>query len=199
MALLQRVQDGDKQAFQELFGRHRERLRQTVLLRLDLRLARRLDASDVIQEAYLEATRRLPDYLAGREMPFYLWLWWIAKEKVLAAHRLHLGADKRAISRECPLLPVDSSAQLVHAVLASGPTPSQTMAARELAERLRTALAQLRDEERDLILWRHFEHLTNCEVAQLLRITEAAAGKRYIRALERLRGLLKDLGVSGTT
>jgi RNA polymerase sigma-70 factor (ECF subfamily) len=195
--LLKLARQGVHAAFEELFSRHRERLRQAVAVRLDPRLAQRLDVSDVLQEAYLEASQRLPDYLARPEMPFYLWLWWIAKEKVLAAHRRHLGADKRTLGREVPALPVDSSAQFVSGVMARGPTPSQALAAVELAERLRTALGQLGEEERELILWRHFEHLSNCEVAQLLRVSEAAASKRYIRALERLRGLLLNLGVSG--
>jgi RNA polymerase sigma-70 factor (ECF subfamily) len=147
--LLERARRGEPAAFQELFSRHRERLRQAVALRLDPGLARRLDVSDVLQEAYLEAARRLPTYLARPEMPFYLWLWWIAKEKVLAAHRQHLHADKRAIGRELPPLPVDSSAQFVRGAIGKGPTPSQALAAVELAERLRTALRRLDEEERE--------------------------------------------------
>src|SRR5262249_34104592 len=101
------------------------------------------------------------------------------------------------VGREAPLLPTDSSASFVRALLGREPTPSQAVAAAELADRLRGALSQLDEDERDLILWRHFEQLSNRETAQLLDITEAAAGKRYIRALERLRALLIDLGVSG--
>jgi RNA polymerase sigma-70 factor (ECF subfamily) len=129
-------------------------------------------------------------------MPFYLWLRWIAREKVIALQRRHLGADKRTLKHEAPALPVDSSAQFVSAIIARGPTPSQQLARKELAERLRTALAQLDDDERELILWRHFEQLTARETAQLLQITEAAASKRYVRALEHLRSLLLDLGVT---
>jgi RNA polymerase sigma-70 factor (ECF subfamily) len=194
--LLDRVRQGDKEAFEELFKRHRARLQQAIALRMDRRVAARADASDVLQETYLEAARRLPRYLDKPEMPFYLWLRWIAREKVITLHRRHLGADKRAIGREVPLLPLDSSVRFVSSVMGRGPTPSQQLAAAELAERLHAALEQLDQDERDLILWRHFEQLTARETAQLMQITEAAASKRYMRALERLRKLLLDLGIS---
>jgi RNA polymerase sigma-70 factor (ECF subfamily) len=195
---LNRARGGDQSAFEELFKRHRGRLRRAIAMRMDRRLAARVDASDVLQETYLEAFRRLPKYLRQEEMPFYLWLHWIAREKVLALHRRHLGAEKRAVTHEAPLLPVDSSATFVSAVIAGRePSPSQALAKTELAERLRLALGQLDNDERDLILWRHFEQLSARDMAQLLQISEAAAGKRYIRAVERLRTILVGLGVSG--
>jgi RNA polymerase sigma-70 factor (ECF subfamily) len=112
-------------------------------------------------------------------------------------HRRHLDADKRAVGREISCLPADSSVQFARGILGKGSSPSRHMAGVELAERLRCALQQLEEDERDLILWRHFEQLSNQETAQLLRITDAAASKRYVRALETLRGLLENLGVSG--
>jgi RNA polymerase sigma-70 factor (ECF subfamily) len=194
--LLERARRGDAAAFEELFSRYRERLLRAISFRLDRRLAPRLDASDVLQEAYLEAARRLPDYLQHSDMPFFLWLRWIAGEKVIACHRQHVLADKRSVGRELPPLPVDSSAQFVRGMIGTEPTPSQAFAAVELAEKLRLAVQQLDDDERDLILWRHFEQLGNRDIARLLQITEAAANKRYIRALDRLRGLLMNLGFS---
>ena len=194
--LLERARHGEPAAFAELFARHREQVRQAVALRLDRRLAARVDVSDVLQETYLEASRRLADYLARPALPFDLWLRWLAREQVLTAHRRHLLADRRAVGREVPPLPADASSVFVGALLARGPSPSQAVAAAEAAENLGLALGRLDDDERDLILWRHFERLTNREVAQLLVISEAAAGKRYIRALERLRGLLLGLGLS---
>jgi RNA polymerase sigma-70 factor (ECF subfamily) len=196
--LLEQARQGRPTAFEELFARHRAELHRAVALRLDRRLTARVDASDVLQETYLEAVRRLPDYLRRPEMPFELWLRWLAREQVLMCHRRHLGADKRAVTREVPALPADSSAQFVCGLLSRGPSPSQALAAAELAERLRLALQQLDDDERELILFRHFEQLSNREVAQVLRVSEAAANKRYIRALQRLRGVLLSLGVSGT-
>jgi RNA polymerase sigma-70 factor (ECF subfamily) len=195
--LLEQARQGNQAAFEELFARHRSQLHRAVVLRLDRRLAPRVDASDVLQDAYLEAVRRLPAYLSRPEMPFSLWLHWIARERVLAAHRRHLWADKRAIGREVGTLPADSSAQFVQGLLSRGTTPSQALAAAELAERLRQALGQLDADERELILLRHFEQRTNREAAQLLQISEAAANKRYVRALQRLRGQLLQLGVSG--
>jgi len=114
-------------------------------------------------------------------MPFYLWLHWIAREKVIALHRRHLGAGKRAVQQEVPLMPVDSSAEFVSGLIGRLPSPSQELAKAELAERLRLALGQLDDDDRDLILWRHFEQLSARDMALLLDITEASASKRYIR------------------
>ncbi len=198
-SLLDRAKDGDRAAFEALFRRHRAKLLRAVALRMDRRVAARVDASDVIQDTYLEAFKRLPKYLQKPPMPLYLWLCWIAREKVLALHRRHLGAEKRAVTHEVPLLPADSSATFVSAVIAGHePSPSQALAEAELAERLRLALGQLDDDERDLILWRHFEQLSARDMAQLLGISEAAASKRYIRAVERLRTILVSHGISGS-
>jgi RNA polymerase sigma-70 factor, ECF subfamily len=188
--LLARARGGDPAAFAELFAHHQAGLRQAIALRLDRRVAARADVSDVLQETYLEASRRLPGYLDRPAMAFGLWLRWLAREQVLMLHRKHLLAGRRAVGREAPHLPVDSSAAVVRGLLGRGPSPSQAVAAAEAAERLRRALAELDDDDRDLILWRHFEQLANREIAQLLGVAEAAAGKRYIRALERLRALL---------
>jgi RNA polymerase sigma-70 factor (ECF subfamily) len=195
--LLELARAGNPAACEELFARHREQLREAVALRLDRRLAARIDISDVVQETYLEAARRLPEYLERSAMPFALWLRWLARERVLTLHRQHLFADKRAVGREVRALPVDSSAQFAAGLLGPGSSPSQAVAAMELAERLRLALQQLDEEERELLVGRHFEQLSNRELAQLLGISEAAANKRYIRALQQLRGLLLNLGISG--
>ncbi len=195
--LLERAHGGDEGAFDQLFQRHRAKLRRAIALRMDRRVAARIDASDVVQDTYLEAFKRLPGYLQQPGMPFYVWLRWIAHEKVLALHRHHLGAEKRAATHEVPLLPADRSAALVNIIAGREPSPSQELAKTELAEHLRLALGQLDSDERDLILWRHFEQLSVRDTAQLLQVSEAAAGMRYIRALKRLRGILMDLGVSG--
>jgi RNA polymerase sigma-70 factor (ECF subfamily) len=187
--LLSLARQGRDDALAELFRRHREPLRRALALRLGDRLARRVDVSDVLQETYLEAARRLPDYLSESAMPFYLWLRWLAREQLLMCRRRHL-ADKRDLGREAFCLPIDSSAQFVNGLVGREPSPSQAVAAEELAERLHAALQRLDDDEREIILMRHFEHLTNREIAQLLDITDAAANKRYIRALQRLRGML---------
>jgi RNA polymerase sigma-70 factor (ECF subfamily) len=194
--LVERTRNGDVSAFEELFNRHRRRLQKAIALRMDRRVAARVDTSDVLQETYMEAFQRFPKYLRQEGMPFYLWLYWIALKKIIGLHRRHLGAGKRTVQLEVPLMPVDSSVHFVSGLIGRLPSPTQELANAELAERLRVALEQLNTDERDLILWRHFEQLSACDTAQLLNITEAAAKKRYIRAMERLRKILQDLGVS---
>jgi RNA polymerase sigma-70 factor, ECF subfamily len=193
--LLDRARAGEQSAFDDLFSRHRGKLRRAIMLRMDRRVAARIDASDVVQETYLEAHKRLPKYLKQGNMPFSLWLHWLAREKLLELHRRHLGAQKRAVQFEVPLIPVNSSAELVSGILGQMTTPSQAFFRMELANQLRAALGMLDDDERDLILWRHFEQRSASEMALLLNITEAAASKRYVRAVERLRKLLIELGL----
>jgi RNA polymerase sigma-70 factor (ECF subfamily) len=169
-----------------------------IALRMDRRIAGRVDASDLLQETYMEAFRRMPQYMEQNErMTFYAWLYWIAYEKVLGANRRHVGTQKRSVRNEVPLMPTDSSAEFVKGLIGRVPTPSQELARAELAERLREALARLDPDDSDLILWRHFEQLSTRETAELLNITEAAASKRYLRAVERLIRVLRSLGVSG--
>jgi RNA polymerase sigma-70 factor (ECF subfamily) len=180
--------------FSQLFDQQRGALRRAIALRLDRRVSARIDASDLLQETYLEALRRLPEFTQRSDLPVSVWLYGLARDQVLMCHRRHLGAEMRTALREVPCLPADSSAYLVGSLVSKGPTPSKHLAAAEAAERLRLALGLLDDDARDLILWRHFEQLTVAETAQLLEIGVAAASKRYVRALERLRGLLCGLG-----
>ena len=195
--LLALAKDGDQAAFEEIFRRHRAKLKRAIALRMDRRVAARVDASDVVQDTYLEAFKRLPKYLEKESMPFYLWLSWIAHDKVLMLHRRHLGADKRAVTHEVPLLPPNDSVTIVSVIIPGNePSPSQALRQRELAEQLRRALGRLDSDERDLIFWRHFEKLSAREIAQFLNITEDAARKRYYRSVERLRKILLDLGIS---
>jgi RNA polymerase sigma-70 factor (ECF subfamily) len=195
--LLECARRGDAAALADLCAGYRRAIGQTITLRLDRRLAARVDVSDVIQETFVEAVRRIPDYLRKPSMPFPLWLRWLARERVLVQHRKHLRAGRRAIGREAPALPADSSASLVRGLLDKRPSPSQAIVTAEAVEQLRQALGKLDEDERDLILWRHFEGLTNAEIAQMLSISDAAAGKRYLRALHHLKILLTALGVAG--
>jgi RNA polymerase sigma-70 factor, ECF subfamily len=194
--LLDRAKNGDASAFEGLFKRHRAQLHKAIAMRMDQRVAARVDASDILQETYMEAVRRLPSYLDQEAMPFYLWLHWIAREKVIELHRRHLGAAKRSAQHEVPLMPVDSSAELVSALIGRLPSPSQELAKAELAERLRQAMERLDADDRDLIIWRHFEQLSTRDMAMLLNITAAAANKRCLRAVEQLRKFLHDPGIS---
>jgi RNA polymerase sigma-70 factor (ECF subfamily) len=186
--LLQAAARGDNEGWGALLERHRERLRRMVMLRLDRRLQGRIDASDVIQEAYLEASARRAEYLKQPAMPFFLWLRFLTSQKLLELHRHHLGAQTRDAGREVYLyqgaLPETSSAALAAQLLGHLTQPSQAAIRAEMKIRLQDALNSMEALDREVLALRHFEHLSNAETAQTLGIRKSAASKRYIRALE---------------
>jgi RNA polymerase sigma-70 factor (ECF subfamily) len=192
-ALLERIHDGDREAFEALFASHRADLKRMVELRLAPRLRKRVDSSDVVQEAQLEAARRLQDYLQRPTMPFRLWLRQITYDRLLMLHRKHVEAKRRAVTRELSL-PENSSLALGRQLVARGASPSAALARSELGGRVRLALAKLSDDDRELLLMRNFEGLSNQEVAQVLDVDPSTASKRYGRALLRLRSLLMAEG-----
>ncbi|HKB42093.1 MAG TPA: sigma-70 family RNA polymerase sigma factor [Gemmataceae bacterium] len=193
--LLERVHTGDREAFEELFARHRPYLKQLVELRLDPKLRTRIDPSDVVQEAHLEAFRRLNAYLQERPMPFRLWLRQIAYDHTLKAWRHHRGTARRAAGREVPL-PERSSLVFAKQLLAGSSTPSQQLDRRELAQRLRQAMAQLPRADREVILMRHFEGLSNQEVGCLLGMDPGTVSKQHGRAMLRLHKILFEGGMT---
>jgi RNA polymerase sigma-70 factor (ECF subfamily) len=193
--LLEQVRAGDRHAFGQLFARHEAYLYRLVELRLDSRLASRVDLADVVQEAYLEALGRLKDYLENPVLPFRLWLRQIACDRVSKAHRHHLAAARRALGREVPL-PDHSSLLLARQLLAGDSSPSQRLDQQELARRLRLAVAQLPEADREVVMLRHFEGLSNQEVACLLQLAPATASKRHGRALLRLHRILFEGGLT---
>ncbi len=194
--LLLRARSGDAEAVNGLLERHRDALRRLVDMRLDRVLQRRLDASDIVQDVLVEANRRLQDYLLEPKLPFHLWLRQMARDRMIDAHRRHRGASRRSIDREQhPEVPafgdpsaVDLVAQLVDREL----TPAAAATRHELERRFQAAIARLDDIDREVILMRHFEQLSNSEVAQALGLSEPAAGMRYLRAVRRLRTLLEE-------
>ena len=187
--LLNDLRRGDQEALAELLGRYQREIRGTIAVRLDRRVATRLSLSDVVQDVFVEAQRRLLAYGAEPSpMPIALWFRWLARESVLSANRRHLAAC-RAVGRELPPLPAESSVCVVGHLLGREPTGSHVAATVEAVEMLRQAISRLDDEERDVILWRHFEDLQFGEIAALLGVSPDAARKRYVRALERLRGV----------
>jgi RNA polymerase sigma-70 factor (ECF subfamily) len=194
--LLEQAQAGQAGAVDQLLTRHRPYLRQLVRLRLDPQVRARVDPSDVVQEAQMEAVRRLGGYLRRPEIPFRLWLRQITYDRLLMLRRRHIGAARRAVGREVAL-PDRSSLALAQQLLASASTPSEQLARRELARRVRQALDRLDDADREVLLMRNFEGLSNQEVARLLHLQPAAASQRYGRALLRLRNLLVEGGLSG--
>src|SRR5262245_49072515 len=192
--LLAQARDGNDQALEQLLARHREPVRRMIDLRLDPAIVQRVDASDVVQEVLLEASRRFQDYLKAPSMPFHLWLRHIAKDHVIDAHRKHHQAKKRGVNREQPMhrpaWAEQSSLELANQLVDPELTPASAAVRQELERRLHVALGQLEEDDQEIILMRHFEQLSNQEVAAALDLTEAAASMRYLRAVRRLRDLL---------
>ena len=195
--LLARLEAGDERVVNELFTRYRERLRQMVRLRLDRRLQGRIDASDVLQEAYLEVARRAREYVARPTMPPFLWMRFLTAQKLLELHRHHLGARMRDAAQELSLChratPQASSVSLAEMLL--GRLTSPTLAARraEMQQKLQEVINSLDPLDREVVALRHFEELSNSEVAQVLGLSKTAASNRYIRALARLKEMLEGI------
>ncbi len=192
--LLEQAAGGDGPSLGALLAQHRERLRRMVALRLDRRLNGRIDASDVIQETFLEASARLAEYLRDPSMPFYLWLRFLAGQRLVTLHRHHLGTRMRDARRELTLhqglFPEGSSAALAARLLGRDARPSEAAIRAEMKGRVQDALDGMDALDREVLALRHFEQLSRAEIAAVMGITEAAAGKRYIRALEKLKQIL---------
>jgi RNA polymerase sigma-70 factor (ECF subfamily) len=195
--LLARSAQGDRAAHDQLLARHRARLRKMVAYRLDPRLQARVDPSDVVQEVLAEASRKLPEYLKKRPLPFYPWLRQMAETRLLDLRRRHVDAQKRSVRREEPgvlALPDESAAELASRLVTSATSPSQRLVREEARQRVQAALTQLSPRDRQILELRHLEQLSVAETAAVLGISEAAVKTRHVRALQRLRGLLDDLG-----
>ena len=194
--LLAQARQGQAAAVNELLDRHREALRRMIDLRMDRVVQRRVDASDIVQDVLVEANRRLAEYLKNPAMPFHLGLRHIAHDRLIDAHRRHRQAARRSIDRERPLVAarfldqssLDLAAQLTDREL----TPAAAATWAELQRRFQAALDTLEAEDQEVILMRHFEHLTSTEVAQALNLSAPAAGMRYLRAMRRLRAKLDE-------
>jgi RNA polymerase sigma-70 factor (ECF subfamily) len=188
-ALLDRVSAGDAAAETDLFRRHQERIRRMVAIRMDQTLQRRFDPSDVVQDALAEAHQRLPRFVEDRPIAFYPWLRQIAWEKLVALHRRHGQAAKRSVRREeppAPTLPDESAVLLADRLVARTSSPSQQAVRHEVQDRIRLALADLSDNDREVIVLRHLEDLTFRETADVLGISESAVYSRYRRAVTHL-------------
>lgn len=198
--LLKDVADGNESAVNRLMDRHREAVRRMIQMRLDRALARRVDASDIVQDVLLEASQRLNDYLTNPSMPFHLWLRQLAKDRIIDMHRRHRAAKRRSVDREQNLSGLGSdersAADLATLLQAAELTPAAAALRKEMEERFLLALDQLEETDREIIVMRHFEQLGNTDVAKALQLTPPAAGMRYLRAIRRLRELLGSDEVS---
>jgi RNA polymerase sigma-70 factor (ECF subfamily) len=191
--LILRADEGDDDARQALLARHRERLCQMVALRLDRRLAARVDPSDVVQQALADADQELSDYLRRRPLPFYAWLRRFAWDRLVEVHRAHLRAGKRSVGREQDWPgagPDPSAVALADRLVSSGTSPSRRLLRDESRLQVRAALEQLPPRDREVLVLLYMEDLSAVEIAAVLGMTEGAVRVRHLRALDRLRRLL---------
>jgi RNA polymerase sigma-70 factor (ECF subfamily) len=193
--LLMQISAGHRTAFDDLFNRHRGELRQAVELRLDRRLRARVDASDIVQEAQMEAFRRLDDYLQRRPMPFSLWLRKTAQERIYNHRRAHVATARRSILREQPI-PEESSMLIANSLMGHGSSPSRHVIRREYQRLVSEAVNELDDVDREILLMRNVEGLAQSEIAQVLDLTHDAVRKRYGRALVKLQRSLAKKGLA---
>jgi RNA polymerase sigma-70 factor, ECF subfamily len=195
--LLARAKAGDGQALGDLFAHYREQLRKMLRLRLDRRLYGRIDPSDVLQDAFLDLARRFPEYTAQPTVPFYLWLRALTGQRLIDVHRQHLGAQMRDAGMEVSLhrgaLPQASSLSLANQLLGRLTSPTHAALRAEMQLRLQEALNTMDPLDREVVVLRHFEELGNNEAAEVLGIQPAAASKRYIRAIRRLKVILDSV------
>jgi RNA polymerase sigma-70 factor (ECF subfamily) len=192
--LLAQVGRGDANARSTLLDRHRNRLRQMVIVRLDGRLSARVDPSDVVQDVLMEADQKLDTFVRDRPLPFYPWLRQIAKERLIDLHRRHVRAKRRSVTREQPLalgLSDESVQQLFHRLVASGTSPSGQAIREDARNQVRRALELLSDRDREVLILRHLEKMPTAEIAAVLDISEGAVYTRHLRALQRLGKLLE--------
>jgi RNA polymerase sigma-70 factor (ECF subfamily) len=192
-----KLREGDTRALATLFDQHRDRLRRMVELRMDPRLRGRLDASDVVQVAFVDVARDLPAYLANPSLPVLLWMRLHVGRRMTTLHRQHLGTQMRDAGREISLfqgaLPEASSAALASMLLGRHTSPTEAAQRAEWLLRVQEALNSLDAIDREVLALRHFEQLSRLEAAQVLGITQEAGAKRYFRALKRLKDALATL------
>lgn len=192
--LLIAAKEGDRQAVNRLLERHRGPVRRLIELRLDRKVQRRVDVSDVVQDVMVEASGRLEKYLEDPAMAFHLWLRQIAWDRIIDTYRRHRVSAKRSMDREQSMsVPANDQSTVDLAVQLCDPamTPATAATQRELARNVEAAIELLNEQDREIILMRHYEHLSNLEIAEVLRLNPPAASMRYLRAVRRLRQLLE--------
>lgn len=194
--LLDAARQGDVDAVNRLLEKHRAPIRRLVELRLDRKVQRRVDVSDVVQDVMIEASGRLEKYLSDPSMAFHLWLRQIAWDRIIDTYRRHRVSAKRNMDREQPMAspagPDQSTMELAVQLCDPGLTPAAAATQREIAAKVEEAIEQMDDQDREIILMRHYEHLSNLEIAQILGLNAPAASMRYLRAVRRLRDMLQS-------
>lgn len=196
-AELEALKAGGEEALANVFSLYEPRLERTVRFRLDQRLWRRVDPADVLQEAYLDAAQRLAGYVSDPNVPVFVWLRAVTEQTLINIHRRHLGAKIRDASLEVSLQrrpgPMATSVSLAARLVANLTSPSQAAIREEVHAELREAFDSMDPIDREVLALRHFEELTNNEVAEILGLQKAAASNRYVRALKRLKAILSKM------
>ncbi len=195
--LLVAAKQGDNNAVNRLLEKHRGPVRRLVELRLDRKVQQRVDVSDVVQEVLTEASGRLEKYLDDPAMAFHLWLRQIAWDHIIDTYRRHRVSAKRSMDREQPIAGNadndQSTSQLVVQLSDPAVTPATAAMQRELGQRVEQAIERLNDQDREVIIMRHYEHLSNLEIAEALHLNPPAASMRYLRAVRHLKELLETM------
>ena len=194
-AVLDRLDRGGSEALEGLFSENRERLRRMVDFRLDTRLRGRVSTSDILQEAYIDASKRLTHYRENPAVPFFIWLRTVTIQRLIQVHRQHIGAQARDAAREVSLGQIaglEASTERMAELMGDITSPSRAAQRGEMIAQVRQALDRLEPIDREILALRHFEELSNHETAALLQINPPAASKRYVRALERLKDILEQ-------
>lgn len=191
---LELLRSGDSDQFAEVFSRYQDRLQRMIRFRLDRRLYGRVDSADVLQEVWLDASRRVSEYVANPAVPFFIWLRQLAWQTIIDLHRRHLGAQKRSVANEVALGggQEDTSLSIAARLAGNLTSPSQAAMRDERMVQLRQALEEMDEIDREVLALRHFEELGNNEVAEILGLQKTAASNRYIRALKRLKEVLEQ-------
>ncbi len=195
--LLQKVTTGDEDAMAIVFDQYHERLKRMVELRMDARVQGRVDASDVLQDAYVDLAQQLPNYAKDPKIPVFLWMRLITGQRLAKVHREHLGAAKRNAALEFSLyrgqMPEASSFLLASELIGQFTSVSQNAIRAEMQSKLQEVLNALDPNDREILAMRHIEQLENNEIAILLEISDSASSHRYYRALRRLKDALKGI------
>lgn len=193
---LGRLRNGDRNAFNELFALHRPQLFRIADFRMDNRLKGRLDTDDVLQQAFLDAQKRISNLQKSPTNSFLVWMRFILRQTIIDFQRKHLVSARRDVSRENRFYSAfdsDQSVSILIQLVDSMTSPSQTISKQELIERVKSSIQLLSENEREIIALRHFEELSNSEIAETLQISQKNASIRYIRALEKLRISLSNV------
>ena len=190
---LEKLKSGDADAIAEVFSQYRDKLQRMVRFRLDRRLYGRIDTADVLQDVWLETSRRIEDYTSNPAVPFFVWVRQIAYQIIIDLHRRHLGAQKRNVSQEVSIAKwnCDTSVSIAAQLAGNLTSPSNVAMRGERMAQLREALDSMDETDREVLALRHFEELSNNEVAEILGIQKTAASNRYVRALKRLKQVLE--------